>query len=118
MTSERSVRARLATERAAAAASLEALRERFALLLDDSYVNTDDEHDIEGASIPFEREQVRATLREASARLAEIEAASARLATGDYGVCAACGGAIEAGRLDARPWVRVCIRCASRPGRH
>ncbi|ADP78662.1 TraR/DksA family transcriptional regulator [Pseudofrankia inefficax] len=117
MTSETSALARLTAERADAAAALAALRERFASLLDDSYVNTDDEHDIEGTSIPFEREQVRATLREATTRLAEIDAALARLAAGRFGSCETCGGPIEPGRLDARPWVRSCIGCASRPGR-
>lgn len=118
MTLEGSTEARLVAERARAATALAALRERFDALLDDSYVNTDDEHDIEGTSIPFEREQVRATLRDATGRLAEIDAALARLAEGRFGVCETCGNAIQPGRLEARPWVRSCIDCASRPGRN
>jgi RNA polymerase-binding transcription factor DksA len=114
MIPEGSIQARLVAERGRAAAALAALRERFEALLDDSYVNTDDEHDIEGTSIPFEREQVRATLRDATGRLAEIDAALTRLAEGRFGVCEACGNAIQPGRLEARPWVRFCIACASR----
>lgn len=76
--------------------------------------NADDEHDPEGATIAFERSQVDALLRQAQRRLAELEAALARLDAGDYGRCERCGRAIDPARLDARPEARTCIPCAAR----
>lgn len=73
----------------------------------------DDEHDPEGAGIAFERQQTAALLARARADLAELDAAAARLAQGTYGVCEACGAAIPAERLDARPAARTCVGCAA-----
>jgi DnaK suppressor protein len=104
---------RLVVERAHAAERLRAFRLEFARLVEDSAdVGADDEHDIEGASMPFEREQLRATLRQASAEVEEIDAAFARLAAGTYGTCAVCGQPVGAGRLEARPAARTCVQCA------
>ncbi len=74
--------------------------------------NADDEHDPEGATIAFERSQIGALVRQARLHLAEIDAATARVNEGTYGVCEGCGEAIGADRLDARPVARTCIRCA------
>ena len=78
--------------------------------------NADDEHDPEGATIAFERSQVGALVRQARERLAEVDAAEQRLSDGTYGLCERCGRPIAAGRLEARPEARTCIRCASTPG--
>jgi DnaK suppressor protein len=43
--------------------------------------------------------------------LDEIEAATARLETGSFGVCHACGAAIALSRLRAMPWARHCLGC-------
>jgi RNA polymerase-binding transcription factor DksA len=75
--------------------------------------NLDDEHDPEGATIAFERAQVDALIVQARHRLAEVEAARARLDDGSYGRCLACGGPIAPARLEARPTARTCITCAS-----
>ncbi|MBA2281911.1 MAG: TraR/DksA C4-type zinc finger protein [Acidimicrobiia bacterium] len=75
-------------------------------------VATDDEHDPEGATIAFEREQIHALLREARAVLAEVEDAFARLSAGTYGSCSTCGRAIDAHRLEARPATPWCLDCA------
>ena len=75
--------------------------------------NTDDEHDPEGATIAFERAQAQSLRERATAQLAELDAALARLAAGSYGRCEACGEEIAAGRLAARPAARTCIRCAA-----
>ena len=75
--------------------------------------NADDEHDPEGSTIAFERSQVGTLDEEARHRLAEVEAAKARLADGTYGTCEKCGGPIGEGRLEARPTARTCIRCAA-----
>lgn len=74
--------------------------------------NADDEHDPEGATIAFERSQLSALVQQARVQLAEVEAALARLDAGDYRACVACGRAIGADRLEARPTARMCIDCA------
>jgi DnaK suppressor protein len=75
--------------------------------------NADDEHDPEGATIAFERQQVAALLEAARRRLADVDAAMARRAAGGYGVCEVCGSSIPAERLAARPSARTCVACAS-----
>jgi RNA polymerase-binding transcription factor len=74
--------------------------------------NADDEHDPEGATIAFERQQVVALLAQARRRLDDVDAALARAAAGEYGRCATCGGEIAPERLAARPQARTCIHCA------
>ncbi len=74
--------------------------------------NADDEHDVEGASIAFERAHVQGLLDRAEARAVTLLAAMERLATGDYGRCERCGAAIGAERLAARPDAPRCIVCA------
>lgn len=50
----------------------------------------------------------------------QIDAALARLRTGTYGLCAACGDAIPLERLRAVPFATLCVPCQSeregRPG--
>jgi DnaK suppressor protein len=77
--------------------------------------NADDEHDPEGATIAFERSQVTSMSRQLEQRLAEVDAALARVAAGTYGTCTACGRPISPARLEARPAAALCITCASRP---
>jgi DnaK suppressor protein len=74
--------------------------------------NADDEHDPEGATIAFERQQVAALLDRTRRRLADVEAALERRAAGHYGVCETCGRPIASERLTARPAARTCIDCA------
>ncbi len=104
----------LADERIAALAQIEALTREF----DDVVVasrssNADDEHDPEGATIAFERQQLVALLDRARQRLADVEAALARRRAGGYGTCESCGGSIGSERLAARPAARTCVACAS-----
>ena len=42
-----------------------------------------------------------------------IEAALARIEAGKYGLCAQCGETIPTPRLEAVPFTRTCIDCAS-----
>jgi DnaK suppressor protein len=103
----------LLTERAAAQAQIEALTREFDEVVAASRAsNADDEHDPEGATIAFERQQVVALLEQARRRLADVEAALARRTAGDYGTCQTCGRPIAAERLAARPAARTCIDCA------
>ena len=48
--------------------------------------------------------------------LKQLDAALDRLATGDFGVCTACGEDISAKRLAAIPWAGWCIACQERSG--
>ncbi len=50
--------------------------------------------------------------------LRDIDAALDRLATGDYGVCANCGEAINPRRLAAIPWAAYCVPCQEEASRH
>jgi RNA polymerase-binding transcription factor DksA len=103
----------LESERAAAQAQLAALTAEFDAVVDASRAsNADDEHDPEGATIAFERQQLVALLESTRRRLADVDAALARRAVGTYGTCESCGRPIAAGRLAARPAARTCIDCA------
>lgn len=76
--------------------------------------NADDEHDPEGSTVAFEREQLAALRVRAQERLGEVADALDRLDDGSYGRCATCGEPIGAERLAARPVARHCVRCAAR----
>jgi DnaK suppressor protein len=103
----------LLAERAAALAQIEALTREFdGVVAAAQASNADDEHDPEGATIAFERQQVVALLEQAQRRLADVDAALARREAGDYGRCESCGRPIGAERLAARPAARTCIDCA------
>jgi RNA polymerase-binding transcription factor DksA len=103
----------LEAERAAAQAQIEALTRSFdEVVAASESSNADDEHDPEGATIAFERQQVAALLAAARQRLADVEAALARRDAGGYGICENCGRPIGAERLAARPAARTCIACA------
>jgi len=78
-----------------------------------SDVATDDEHDPEGHTIAWERQQVAALLDETRTTLAEIEAAEQRVANGTYGTCTECGGPIAPERLDALPATPTCVNCVT-----
>jgi RNA polymerase-binding protein DksA len=104
---------RLLAEQTAALAQIAALTSEFEEVVAASRAsNADDEHDPEGATIAFERQQVVALLEQARTRLADVEAALARREAGDYGVCENCGRPISPERLAARPAARTCIDCA------
>ena len=103
----------LLAERSAALAQIAALTREFDEVVAASKAsNADDEHDPEGATIAFERQQVVALLEQAQRRLADVDTALARRDAGDYGRCESCGRPIGAERLAARPAARTCIDCA------
>jgi DnaK suppressor protein len=77
-----------------------------------SDVATDDEHDPEGHTIAWERQQIAALLAETNAVSAAIEAAEARVEDDRYGICTVCAAAIAPERLDALPATPTCIDCA------
>ncbi|MEO5680782.1 MAG: TraR/DksA C4-type zinc finger protein [Acidimicrobiales bacterium] len=73
----------------------------------------DDEHDVEGSSVGYERARVTALLARAEGQLHEADAAAARQAAGAYGRCDGCGGPIGDDRLVALPMTRRCVTCAA-----
>jgi DnaK suppressor protein len=74
--------------------------------------NADDEHDPEGTTIAFEREQLTAILDRARQTGMDLQRALNDLDRGDYGVCDRCGQPIDPTRLEVRPHTRLCIECA------
>ena len=68
-----------------------------------------DNHLAETASVTIDRE-IDYSLEENEARLlAAIDAALGRIDDGTYGRCERCGNEIEPERLEAIPWVTLCI---------
>jgi DnaK suppressor protein len=108
------VRSRLTAERTHTQERLSALEAEFRALVDaGTGTNVDDEHDPEGVTIAFERAQVAALIEQARARIGGLERALGELQRDAYGICERCGQPIAAGRLEARPDARTCIRCAA-----
>ncbi len=61
----------------------------------------------------WEVSEIRDGLDDASADdLNQINQALARIDAGDYGFCQSCGNQIGAARLEALPYVTLCIDCA------
>jgi DnaK suppressor protein len=60
----------------------------------------------------FEQQRDLALRDHQRAQLLHVETALASLATGRYGTCASCGNPIAIERLQAIPWVQLCIDCA------
>lgn len=107
-------RALLEAERQEALARLAALQREFAGIVSAATAaNADDEHDLEGATIAYERQHVAALLDQTRGGLRRIDAALQRLATGSYGTCERCGLPIPPGRLAARPTATMCTACAA-----
>lgn len=84
-----------------------------ALKHDRADATADDEHDPEGSTLSGEWAQVDALRRGAESERAEIRAARERVASGTFGVCEHCGRPIADARLEARPFARRCIACAT-----
>ena len=115
---EREVEATLRAERAAAAQHLSAMDADLAeVVAAAAGSNLDDEHDPEGSTIAFEREQLAGLRARVQNHLLDVDAALERLRHGRYGQCERCGGAISRARLEALPATRLCIRCADAPRR-
>ncbi|MBE2998311.1 TraR/DksA C4-type zinc finger protein [Nocardiopsis sp. HNM0947] len=99
-----------------AARSAEELARQWEQVVEASeFTNNDDEHDPEGSTIAYEREQVRSMLGRVKRELEALDLAAERLREGTYWTCERCGGPIDPDRLAARPTARACIGCARRP---
>jgi RNA polymerase-binding transcription factor DksA len=71
--------------------------------------NVDDEHDPEGATLAWERGSLGAVRDDAVRRIAEVDAALARLDAGTWGICVVGGEPIPEARLAAKPWAATCV---------
>ncbi len=104
---------RLAEERARTVRQIESLQESFDdIVAASEQVAIDDEHDPEGHTIAWERQQVAALLTSARTRLGELDLAIRRVEGGDYGRCEVCGRPIPDERLEAVPTAATCVSCA------
>ena len=109
-------RTALPLERVRTSEQIEALARDFDSIVESCESEAyDDEHDPEGHTIAFERQQVAALLRDARSHLVEIDHAIVRLGEGTYGTCELCGGPIAPERLTTRPASRTCVACAIQP---
>lgn len=104
------------TERAdSATRQLGSLQRQLAAMIEASRGdNADDEHDPEGSTIAFERQQLVSLLDRAEHSRRDALRALEQLDAGTYGICATCSEAIAPERLEARPEATECIDCARR----
>ena len=79
--------------------------------LSDSGGMTNDQ--VDDADITSNAERNQAMLRNSQALLDQVDGALARLDAGTYGVCQRCGKAINPRRLEALPYVALCVECAA-----
>jgi len=70
----------------------------------------------EGTSQAVERLAQTSAAKALWTKLQDVRRALDKLDDGTYGTCDACGGPIEAERLEAIPWATRCLSCA-RAGR-
>lgn len=78
--------------------------------------NDDDEHDPEGVTLSSEWSRLTGLAEAAASELRQVDHALARIEAGTYGICAHCGNAIPAARLEVRPFAEYCVRCAEKLG--
>jgi len=68
-----------------------------------------DEEFADAGSFTFDRERDLSLVGNARDLIDKVEQALARIDAGRFGRCEACGGAIEAERLDALPYATLCL---------
>ena len=68
-----------------------------------------DEEFADTGSFTFERERDLSLVDNAKDLIEKVEHALARIDAGGFGRCEACGGPIEAERLDALPYATLCL---------
>jgi RNA polymerase-binding protein DksA len=109
-------RGALLDERQRVEHALATLRDEHRGSLDDEVeeIGASDNHLAETATATLGRE-IDYTLGENSGQvLAAIDAALKRIDEGTYGTCVSCGQEIRRERLEATPWVSLCIECKRR----
>ena len=76
-----------------------------------------DEEFADAGSFTFERERDLSLVGNTKDLIDKVEHALTRIDTGRFGHCEACGGAIEAERLDALPYATLCLADARQRAR-
>lgn len=69
-------------------------------------------HEADDADALSDFERNQAMIAHSREQLDEVTNALQRLDAGTYGICARCGKEIAPRRLEALPWVTLCISCA------
>jgi RNA polymerase-binding protein DksA len=64
------------------------------------------------------QELLEALDAEVAGELRQIQRALARIESGDYAYCTACGESIPPARLQAMPTTSLCVDCATEAERH
>lgn len=72
-----------------------------------------DPNTAEGGSLAFEMEKELSILENTRDILAKVEDALSRIEDGTYGTCDVCGESIPVARLEALPYTKMCVNCAS-----
>jgi DnaK suppressor protein len=73
---------------------------------------------VEGAMVAEENDDIIALLRHEQQEWQAAQAALARMAQGDYGLCEGCGAPIGLARLEILPEATLCIDCQAAEERH
>jgi len=71
-------------------------------------------HMADDASEAFEQAKELALHQNAGRLLVQVEEALARFDQASYGLCVHCGEEIDPARLEALPYVALCLRCQQR----
>lgn len=78
---------------------------------DDNGVVSQDAQDFEDTAVDFlEMQQEQSIMTNEQALLTEVEDALKRIEAGTYGICTIGGERIPDKRLEAMPWVALCIK--------
>ena len=104
------------TDTQAVRAALIAERDRVAEQLRELGIDRDsfDEGFADSGQVMAERGEVEALVQTLRETEADVATAIAKLDAGNFGRCEECGEVIGEARLEAVPWARRCIGCASR----
>lgn len=102
----------ISTRKAELEARLAQLQGRLASI--EAELDSHDSKDWEDLATEREGDEVLERLGQGGqSEIRMIEAALARIAAGDYGHCARCGGDIGEARLDVLPYTPFCKECAA-----
>lgn len=71
-------------------------------------------HMADDATVAFEQAKDLAIRGNAERLLVQVQDALLRFDDGTYGVCVSCREAIDPARLEALPYVTLCLRCQKR----
>jgi len=110
----------MAVEKASALRSvLEAQQARLLAMMAQMEIESDENlgygnHMADDATEAFEQAKDLALLQNAERLLEQVRDALRRLDEGTYGKCESCGETIDPARLEALPYVTLCLRCQQR----